>query len=135
MNKSHTKSTSQSGFSLLERVIGTSITLVIITIASILLASSFAIRGRENQRSAAIADAQRAGVVVALATGRMPAAARTFVDLLSLSGPQIFANGALVRTVSGEVLFHLPVEAAVARVGIVERDVAHAEAPRAPARL
>src|SRR5439155_24693270 len=63
----------------------------------------------------AIADAQRAGVVVALATGRMPAAARTFVDLLSLSGPQIFANGALVRTVSGEVLFHLPVGAAVAR--------------------
>ena len=60
MNKSHTKSSSQSGFSLLELVIGMSITLVIITIASILLASSFAIRGRENQRSSAIADAQRA---------------------------------------------------------------------------
>src|SRR5437773_2091544 len=60
MNKSHTKSPSQSGFSLLELVIGMSITLVIITIASTLLASSFAIRGRENQRSAAIADAQRA---------------------------------------------------------------------------
>jgi prepilin-type N-terminal cleavage/methylation domain-containing protein len=60
MNKSHTKSSSQSGFSLLELVIGMSITLVIITIASILLASSFTIRGRENQRSAAIADAQRA---------------------------------------------------------------------------
>ena len=60
MNKSHTKSSSQSGFSLLELVIGMSITLVIITIASTLLASSFAIRGRENQRSAAIADAQRA---------------------------------------------------------------------------
>jgi prepilin-type N-terminal cleavage/methylation domain-containing protein len=60
MNKSHTKSSSQSGFSLLELIIGMSITLVIITIASTLLASSFAIRGRENQRSAAIADAQRA---------------------------------------------------------------------------
>ena len=60
MNKSHTKSSSQSGFSLLELVIGMSITLVIVTIASTLLASSFAIRGRENQRSAAIADAQRA---------------------------------------------------------------------------
>ena len=60
MNKSLTKSSSQSGFSLLELVIAMSITLVIITIASTLLASSFAIRGRENQRSAAIADAQRA---------------------------------------------------------------------------
>jgi len=60
MNTSHTESPSQSGFSLLELVIGMSITLVIITIASILLASSFTIRGRENQRSAAIADAQRA---------------------------------------------------------------------------
>jgi prepilin-type N-terminal cleavage/methylation domain-containing protein len=60
MNKSHTKSSTQSGFSLLELVIGMSITLVIMTIASTLLASSFAIRGRENQRSSAIADAQRA---------------------------------------------------------------------------
>src|SRR6267143_1208137 len=60
MNKSLTKSSSQSGFSLLELVIGMSITLVIITIASTLLPSSFAMRGRENQRSAAIADAQRA---------------------------------------------------------------------------
>jgi|SRR6266852_2554217 len=60
MNKSHTKSSTQSGFSLLELVIGMAITLVIITIASTLLASSFAIRGRENQRSSAIADAQRA---------------------------------------------------------------------------
>jgi prepilin-type N-terminal cleavage/methylation domain-containing protein len=60
MNKSQTKSSRQSGFSLLELVIGMAITLVIVTIASTLLASSFTIRGRENQRSAAIADAQRA---------------------------------------------------------------------------
>ena len=60
MNKSPMKASNQSGFSLLELVIGMSITLVIMTIASTLLASSFAIRGRENQRSAAIADAQRA---------------------------------------------------------------------------
>jgi hypothetical protein len=44
----------------MEFVIGMAITLVVVTIASTLLASSFAIRGRENQRSAAIADAQRA---------------------------------------------------------------------------
>jgi prepilin-type N-terminal cleavage/methylation domain-containing protein len=55
-----TNSSTQSGFSLLELVIGMAITLVIVTIASILLATSFAIRGRENQRSSAIADAQRA---------------------------------------------------------------------------
>ncbi len=60
MNKSQSKSSGQSGFSLLELVIGMAITLVIVTIASTLLASSFTIRGRENQRSAAIADAQRA---------------------------------------------------------------------------
>ncbi len=44
----------------MELVVGMTITLIIVTIASTLLASSFAIRGRENQRSAAIADAQRA---------------------------------------------------------------------------
>src|SRR5437660_12448847 len=60
MNKSDTKPVAQSGFSLLELMIGMAITLVIVTIGSTLLASSFAIRGRENQRSAAIADAQRA---------------------------------------------------------------------------
>jgi type II secretory pathway pseudopilin PulG len=61
MHKSHQKSLSgESGFSLFELVIGMAITLVILTIASVLLSSSFTIRGRENQRSAAIADAQRA---------------------------------------------------------------------------
>lgn len=60
MSKLHTQSTRQSGFSLLELVIGMAITLVIMAIASTLLASSFAIRNRENQRSSAIADAQRA---------------------------------------------------------------------------
>src|SRR5258706_13515637 len=60
MNKSTMKSSSQSGFSLMELVVGMTIPLIIVTIASTLLASSFAIRGRENQRPAAIADAQRA---------------------------------------------------------------------------
>lgn len=60
MNKSHTKSPTQSGFSLLELLISMTVTLVIMTIGSILLASSFTIRNRENQRSSAIADAQRA---------------------------------------------------------------------------
>jgi Cof subfamily protein (haloacid dehalogenase superfamily) len=63
----------------------------------------------------AIRRAQTAGVKVALATGRMPAAARSFVDLLGLTGPQLYANGALVQTVEGEVIFYLPVDPPVAR--------------------
>lgn len=60
MNKSHIKPGQQSGFSLVELVIAMTISLVIMTIASTLLASSFQIRTRENQRSSAIADAQQA---------------------------------------------------------------------------
>jgi Cof subfamily protein (haloacid dehalogenase superfamily) len=63
----------------------------------------------------ALLRAQEQGVNVVLATGRMPAAARPFVELLKLAGPQIFANGALVQTTSGEVLFHRPIETPVAR--------------------
>jgi prepilin-type N-terminal cleavage/methylation domain-containing protein len=60
MTTSENKKFRQSGFSLLELVIAMSVTLVILTIAFTLLASSFQISKRENQRSAAIADAQRA---------------------------------------------------------------------------
>lgn len=63
----------------------------------------------------AIAEAQAAGVLVALATGRMPAAARDFVRMLALHGPQIFSNGGLVVTTDGEVLLDVPVETATAR--------------------
>ena len=60
MNNSHIKSCQQSGFSLVELCIALTVTLVIMVIASTLLAASFKVRGRENQRSSAIADAQRA---------------------------------------------------------------------------
>jgi prepilin-type N-terminal cleavage/methylation domain-containing protein len=60
MKKTTNKSSAQFGFSLLELVIAMTVTLVIATIASTLLASSFKVRSRENQRSSAIADAQRA---------------------------------------------------------------------------
>src|SRR5438034_1582358 len=60
MTTSENKKFRQSGFSLLELIIAMSLTLVILTIAFTLLASSFQISKRENQRSAAIADAQRA---------------------------------------------------------------------------
>ncbi len=51
---------SQSGFSLIELVIAMSVTIVIATIASSLVAQSFRMRAREDTRSDAIADAQRA---------------------------------------------------------------------------
>ena len=54
------KLNSQSGFSLIELVIAMSITIVIATIASSLVAQSFRMRAREDTRSDAIADAHRA---------------------------------------------------------------------------
>ena len=54
------KPNSQSGFSLIELVIAMSVTIVIATIASTLVAQSFRMRTREDARSDAIADAQRA---------------------------------------------------------------------------
>jgi prepilin-type N-terminal cleavage/methylation domain-containing protein len=59
MNKSNINSCQQSGFSLVELLIAMTITLVVMVIASTLLATSFKVRGRENQRSSALADAQR----------------------------------------------------------------------------
>jgi prepilin-type N-terminal cleavage/methylation domain-containing protein len=60
MKKSDNKPSTQSGFSLLELVAAMTVTLVIATLATTLLVSSFKVRDRENQRSSAIADAQRA---------------------------------------------------------------------------
>ena len=48
------------GFSLFELMIAMAITLVVMAITSTLLVSAFNIRSRENQRSDALADAQRA---------------------------------------------------------------------------
>ena len=55
-----TKLNSQRGFSLIELVIAMTVTIVIATIASTLVAQSFRMRSREDGRSDAIADAQRA---------------------------------------------------------------------------
>lgn len=49
-----------AGFSLLELMIAMTITLLLMGLASGLIASSFNVRGRENQKSSALADAQRA---------------------------------------------------------------------------
>jgi prepilin-type N-terminal cleavage/methylation domain-containing protein len=50
----------EAGFSLIELLVAITITLVVIGITANLLASSFNLRSRENQRSDAMADAQRA---------------------------------------------------------------------------
>ena len=52
--------TSDKGFSLVELMIAMAIVLITTALAASLLASSFNIRGRENQKTAALADAQRA---------------------------------------------------------------------------
>jgi len=49
-----------AGFSLLELMIAMAVTLVIMLLASSLVAGSFNIRNRENQRTEALADSQRA---------------------------------------------------------------------------
>jgi type II secretory pathway pseudopilin PulG len=51
---------SQRGFSIIELLIAMTVTIVIAGIASTLLAQSFRLRAREDGRSDAIADAQRA---------------------------------------------------------------------------
>lgn len=61
MKRNHINSNlSESGFSLLELLIGMTVTLVIMTIASTLLATSFNVRSREHSRTDSIADVQRA---------------------------------------------------------------------------
>src|ERR1041384_4232809 len=50
----------QSGFSLIELTIAMTITITILGLASTLLAGSFNIRSREDRKSDAIADVQRA---------------------------------------------------------------------------
>jgi len=54
-----TKNSSTTGFSLVELIIAMTITLVALMIATSLLAGGFNTRNRENQRSDALADAQR----------------------------------------------------------------------------
>ncbi|PYS52290.1 MAG: hypothetical protein DMF68_02020 [Acidobacteria bacterium] len=56
-DKRHDKA---AGFSLIELVIAMAITLTVMTIATTMIAKSLKVRARENRRSDALADAQRA---------------------------------------------------------------------------
>ncbi len=53
------KQESQAGFSLFELLIAMSVMVILMGLASSLLASAFKMRIRENQRTEALADAQR----------------------------------------------------------------------------
>src|SRR4026209_149423 len=59
MSSSNNKNTS-GGFSLLELLIAMVITMALMTAASTLLANALRVRSRENQKSDALADTQRA---------------------------------------------------------------------------
>jgi type II secretory pathway pseudopilin PulG len=54
------RSKNQAGFSLLELIIAMGVTITILSLGSSLLASGFRMRAREDQKSDAIADVQRA---------------------------------------------------------------------------
>ncbi|MDX6385719.1 MAG: hypothetical protein QOK48_3292 [Blastocatellia bacterium] len=56
----HSGDSRQQGFSLIELMIGMSITLAIMAMAGALLSSSFNLRGRENRRTEALAATQHA---------------------------------------------------------------------------
>src|SRR4026209_2688518 len=59
MSSSNNKNTS-GGFSLIELLIAMAITMALMTAASTLLANALRVRSRENQKSDALADVQRA---------------------------------------------------------------------------
>ena len=59
-NRKNPRKRNDQGFSLLELLIGMTVTLIIMSIASTLLATSFNVRTREHSRTDSIADVQRA---------------------------------------------------------------------------
>ncbi|MCA1591322.1 MAG: prepilin-type N-terminal cleavage/methylation domain-containing protein [Acidobacteria bacterium] len=64
MQKQFNRTSSASGFSLLELMIAMAVTLVLASLATSLLAGSMNTRARENRKSDALADAQRAMYVM-----------------------------------------------------------------------
>lgn len=60
MQQKKSAGASAAGFSLVELLVAMAVTLVVMVIASTMVAGSFNIRARENQRSDALSDSQRA---------------------------------------------------------------------------
>lgn len=65
--------------------------------------------------AAALAEAMARGVKVVLATGRMYRSALPYAKRLGIDGYLIAYNGALIRSVDGETLWHKPVPAEQAK--------------------
>jgi hydroxymethylpyrimidine pyrophosphatase-like HAD family hydrolase len=70
-----------------------------------------------------LAEVRRAGALVAIATGRAPAAARYFARLLGADGPLICLDGALALH-GGRTLWERPLDPAVARAVAAAADAA-----------
>lgn len=64
---------------------------------------------------AALKEAAKRGVKVVIATGRMYRSALPFAERLELDGYLITYNGALIRHVDGQTLWHKPVPAELAK--------------------
>jgi Cof subfamily protein (haloacid dehalogenase superfamily) len=79
--------------------------------------------------TAAVALAEAAGIACLIATGRMFVSARRIAEKLGIRRPLVCYQGALVADpVSGEVLVHRPIEAALAREilrAMPEQDARH----------
>jgi Cof subfamily protein (haloacid dehalogenase superfamily) len=89
----------------------TAIRLIALDLDGTLVGADLTIRPRVR---AAIAAAQKRGVVVTIVTGRMFAAARPFATLLGIRGPIVCYQGAAIFDVeSGTTLRELPVRADV----------------------
>src|SRR6185369_1411465 len=59
MKKPSNTKNREAGFTIAELVVAMTVTLVMVGLTSMLLAGSFSIRARENQRTEALADTQR----------------------------------------------------------------------------
>src|SRR5947199_7959686 len=60
MQEQNSRARADSGFSLIELMIAMAVTLAILVVSSQLILGALRVRARENQRSEALADAQRA---------------------------------------------------------------------------
>src|SRR5688500_5047144 len=87
----------ESGFSMIELVVAMAVTLTIVGLASSLLASSFNMRSREDRKSDAIADVQRALNIMTREISNSG---------LKLPGdlPQVSTNGIVVNDTNSDSL-------------------------------
>ena len=67
------------------------------------------------QNKAAIVEAVKMGVTVTIATGRMYPSALPYAEQLGVDVPIITYNGAVIKSVSGEILYEQCLDAAVAQ--------------------